>query len=53
MHLRYALSDLIICGECGKPYRRATWTKSDEKGLYGDALTCRNTAANTAMNPLP
>ena len=30
---KYALSDLIICGECGKPYRRATWTKSDEKRI--------------------
>ena len=30
---KYALSDLMICGECGKPYRRATWTKSMEKRI--------------------
>lgn len=30
---KYALSDLIICSECCKPYRRATWTKSDEKRI--------------------
>ncbi|OLN26182.1 Site-specific recombinase [Desulfosporosinus metallidurans] len=30
---KYALSDLMICGECGKPYRRATWTKTKEKRI--------------------
>ena len=23
---KYALTDLLICGECGTPYRRCTWT---------------------------
>lgn len=30
---KYALSNLIICGECGKPYRRATWTNYTEKRI--------------------
>lgn len=25
---KYALTDLLICGECGSPYRRRTWTKN-------------------------
>ena len=23
---KYALTELLICGECGTPYRRCTWT---------------------------
>lgn len=30
---KYALSDLVLCGECGKPYRRATWTNYTEKRI--------------------
>ncbi len=25
---KFALSELLVCGECGSPYRRITWTKS-------------------------
>ncbi len=25
---KYALTDLLICGECGSPYRRKTWTRN-------------------------
>jgi len=25
---KYALTDLVVCGECGSPYRRRTWTKN-------------------------
>ncbi len=24
---KFALSELLVCGECGSPYRRITWTK--------------------------
>ena len=24
---KYALTELLVCGECGSPYRRMTWTK--------------------------
>lgn len=29
----YALTELLICGECGTPYRRCTWTASGEKKI--------------------
>ena len=28
---KYALSELLICGHCGNPYRRRIWTKSGNK----------------------
>lgn len=28
---RYALTDLLVCGECGSPYRRRTWTKNGKR----------------------
>lgn len=28
---KYALTELLICGECGSPYRRRTWTIKGEK----------------------
>ena len=30
---KYALTELLICGECGTPYRRYTWTASGEKKI--------------------
>lgn len=27
---KYALTELLVCGECGSPYRRITWTKKGE-----------------------
>ena len=31
---KYALNDLLICGECGTPYRRCTWTmRNGEKRI--------------------
>jgi len=28
---KYALTELLICGKCGTPYRRTTWTSRGEK----------------------
>lgn len=28
---KYALSQLLICGRCGTPYRRVTWSKNGKK----------------------
>ena len=28
---KYALSELLVCGECGTHYRRVTWAKKDKK----------------------
>ena len=30
---KYALTELLICGECGTPYRRCTWTVSGKKRI--------------------
>lgn len=30
---KYALTELMICGECVKPYRRASWTAYSEKRI--------------------
>jgi len=30
---QYALSELMICGECGTPYRRVTWSKNGKKKI--------------------
>ena len=30
---KYALSELLICGECGTPYRRCTWTAQGKKRI--------------------
>ena len=28
---KYALTELLFCGECGTPYRRVTWTVKGKK----------------------
>lgn len=30
---KYALTDLLICGECGTPYKRVTWSKNGKKKI--------------------
>lgn len=30
---KYALTELLICGECGTPYRRCTWSKNGKKKI--------------------
>lgn len=30
---KYALTELLICGECGTPYRRCTWTAGNKKKI--------------------
>lgn len=30
-HSRYALTDVLICGECGSRYKRVTWTSNGTK----------------------
>ena len=30
---KYALSDILICGKCGSPYRRTTWAKKGKKKI--------------------
>ena len=30
---KYALSERLVCGECGSPYKRCTWVKKGEKQI--------------------
>jgi len=30
---KYALTDLLICGNCGTPYRRVTWARNGKKKI--------------------
>ena len=30
---KYALSELLVCGECGTPYKRCTWTRNGKKRI--------------------
>ena len=30
---QYALTELMTCGECGKPYRRTTWARNGKKTI--------------------
>ncbi len=30
---KYALTELLVCGECGTPYRRCTWTINGQKKI--------------------
>ena len=36
---RYVLSELLVCGECGSPYRRVIWT---QKGVKRVVWRCQN-----------
>ena len=33
---KFALSEILYCGECGKPYRRVTWNIRGNRKLCGD-----------------
>lgn len=47
---KYALTELLICGECGTPYRRCTWTSKGQKKIVWRCISrldygkkyCRN-----------
>ena len=30
---KYALTDLLVCGDCGTPYRRVTWSRNGTKRI--------------------
>lgn len=37
---KYALSEILVCGECGSPYKRKTWTqKGSDKRIYWRCLS--------------
>lgn len=51
---KYALSELLICGKCGTPYRRTTWANRGKKQMgcnpqemRGNALFCGDNCSFT------
>lgn len=40
---KYALSELLICGNCGTPYRRRIWTKTGKSKWSGGVSAVWNT----------
>lgn len=44
---KYALSELLICGHCGTPYRRRIWSRNGKNKLSGDVSAVWNTAKST------
>ena len=36
---KYALTELMVCGECGTPYRRVTWTVGGKKKIVWRCLS--------------
>lgn len=49
---KYALSDLMVCGECGHPYRRQTWSKYGEKsGVWCCESRLKNGTKNCRHSP--
>ena len=35
----YALSELLVCGECGSPYKRCTWARNGKKRIVWRRLS--------------
>lgn len=49
---KYAFSDLMVCGECGHPYRRQTWSKYGEKsGVWRCESRLKNGTKNCRYSP--
>jgi|GEM_PF-2473953 len=36
---KYALTELLVCGDCGCPYRRCTWSKNGQKKIVWRCTT--------------
>lgn len=46
---KYALTELLICGECGTPYRRCTWTVGGKKRIVWRCINRLDYGKNTAI----
>ena len=50
---QYALSELLVCGECGTPYKRCTWARNGKKRIVWRCVSrvssgfCQPPAANS------
>ena len=45
---KYALSELLVCGECCTPYKRCTWARNGKSGSSGGVSPGWSSAGNTA-----
>ena len=36
---KYALSELLVCGECGTPYKRCTWARNGKKRIVWQCVS--------------
>ena len=48
---KYALTELLICGDCGTPYRRCTWTHHGGKEIVWRCIQRIETASKECQAP--
>lgn len=46
---KYALTELLVCGECGTPYRRCTWTARGERKIVWRCISRLDYGKSTAI----
>ena len=46
---KYALTELLICGHCGTPYRRTTWAARGKKQIVWRCISVWNTVKSIAQ----
>lgn len=46
---KYALTELLVCGECGSPYKRVTWARDGKSASSGGVSPGWSSVQNTAM----
>ena len=46
---KYALSELLVCGECGTPYKRCTWARNGKSASCGGVCPVWSSVRNTAI----
>ena len=49
---KYALTELLICGECGTPYRRCTWAANGKKKIVWRCISRRIDEQQNAVDHL-
>ena len=50
---KYALSERLVCGECGSPYKRCTWARNGVKRIVWRCVSRLEFGKNTAITRLP
>ena len=49
---KYALSERLVCGNCGSPYKRVTWNIHGRKQMYEEQMAeaCARTARSSGFD---